>query len=268
MNRRLLGWFPTLAIVAIIGIAISMNAWTSALIMLVPAIVSMPVRWKVRGLRMMPADSMEKGAMCLVLALLGAVSLGAETAADKKAEDVAEKRVTSHQTQNDNARSNEGGEPGESGSGQAGGYSTAPPLAQQAHAETVRMAIDTARSCDSAHREAAGAVRRISTSPPTQETRAAVAMAVESCETSWIIFNRPELRDEPAPENSGTDAKGMAACDQGYLGRWLANDNLLGALDRGMPTQTISQIERINSRNDAAVNACADMLKNYEAQSS
>ncbi|MBO9574308.1 MAG: hypothetical protein J7494_01095 [Sphingobium sp.] len=261
MDRRLMGWFPALAIVAIMAIALFLGAWKSALLLSAPALVSAPIRWHIPGLRFLSSDSMEKGALCLILAILGMIALGVESSKSREKRETEEKQSASRDKSSPVDPAGGRGQDGASDSA-----SEARPVTKQEHKAAIKLAIDNARSCDSAHREAAGSIRGMGAGP-TAEARAAVVKAVEACEASWIVFNRPALRgssDASADEESGGGkAEGLQACDQGYLGRWLTNDDLLTALDKGLPQREIGRIERMNSENEASITACANTLRQF-----
>lgn len=262
MDRRLLGWFPTLAIVAIVVIALLLGAWKSALLLMVPAVVSAPVRWAVPGLGFLSSDSMEKGALCLILAVLGTIALGVETSSRREQPETHRTESTPREKPFLRSVSDD--------SDEGTPAQEAPPVTKQERAAAFKLAADNAHRCDSAHGQAAGAIRSISAEAPGPQTRAAVEKAVESCEASWIIFNRPALRGPSTDEEeAGSDSSdGLQACDQGYLGRWLTNDDLLTALDRGLPSRDVGRIERMNSANEASITACADTLRQAGASRS
>lgn len=260
MDRRLAGWLPTLAICAIMTIAFLLGAWKTALILVGPALVSMPFRWRIPYLQFLSSESMERGAICLIVAALGAVALGLETASQDSLADVT------HKERAGGRRMSIAADDPEAKPLAGVSYQAAAAVAPEVKARTVLRAIANARSCDTAHAGAAGAIQQIGAGGVTANKRAAVASAVATCEASWILFNRPELRDDPNVDGAGKD--GMEACDEGYLGRWLANDNLLAAFDKGMPKGELRRIERMNSANDAAVSACGAMLRQYEASKS
>ncbi len=271
MSRRLLGWLPALVIAAITGVAFFfLGAWKTAGLLAPLALIAAPVRWAVPGLSRLSAQSMERGMVCLILCLIGLVVLGVETldARDERREAAQPARAVDPRNapppEPDGAEYEEAAAEGEEGAASAAPRGT-PPLLRRVSGEMVRLAIDNARSCDRAHLDAAGALARLDEEPAASaDARAAVAAAATECETSWISFNRPELRGDPA-RNYHRESDALHACDRGYLGRWLANDNLLGALDRGASSEEIGRIRRMNSANDTAVEMCGTMLSELES---
>lgn len=266
MGRRLLGWLPALVIAAITGVAFFfLGAWKTAGLLAPLALIAAPVRWAVPGLGRLPAQSIERGMICLVLCLIGLVMLGVETLGSRDERREAPQPARAVDPRNAPPPEPEQEEVAAEGEKDAAsGPRGVPPLLRQVSGEMVRLAIDNARSCDRADLDAAGAVARLGDAPASADARAAVATAVTECETSWISFNRPELRGDPA-RNYHRESDALHACDRGYLGRWRANDNLLGALDRGASSQEIGRIQRMNSANDTAVAMCGTMLSELDA---
>jgi len=239
---------------AILAIALFWGAWKSALLLLAAALVAAPIRWTRGPLRHLPAEHLERGALCLTLAILGMIATSLETSTEPFA------RETPY-----NPREPRPATPGRASRASSGGGSAGLALPQRIITPQDRVtswdrAIAGARDCDRAHSEAAGAIERISQSPDAQEARAAVQAAIAVCEASWISFSRPDLRADPHRAPSGHDPA-IEACDQGYMGRWLANEHLLGAIDKGLAASDIAKVARINGEHDPAVSACAALLE-------
>lgn len=251
LKSRLSGWLSTLAIMVIAATALFWGAWKSALLLVTAALVAAPIRWTRGPLRHLPAEHLERGVLCLTLAILGMIATSVETSSGPTAQEMDRESLAAM--------------PGRARAASGGLTGMAPPLPERVitpeeRATSWQRAIAAASDCDSAHNQAAGAIDRIMQAPDAPETRAAVLAAVESCEASWIIFNRPELRSD-ADGPSARVRPAIEACDQGYMSRWLANEDLRGALEKGLTVGDIGKITRMNDEHDPAVSACAALLE-------